>query len=61
VVPVAGDDEDAMRTVIELIDQIGFTGVDAGTLADERRLQAGRRCRTARSASGAGRPAWGRP
>ena len=32
-----------MRTVIELIDQIGFTGVDAGTLAESRRLQPGRR------------------
>jgi predicted dinucleotide-binding enzyme len=28
--------------VIELIDQVGFTGVDAGTLADSRRLQPGR-------------------
>jgi 8-hydroxy-5-deazaflavin:NADPH oxidoreductase len=42
-VPVAGDDEDAKRTVIDLVDQIGFTGVDAGTLADGRRLQPGRR------------------
>jgi predicted dinucleotide-binding enzyme len=41
-VPVAGDDEDAKRTVIDLIDQIGFTGVDAGSLADSRRLQPGR-------------------
>jgi 8-hydroxy-5-deazaflavin:NADPH oxidoreductase len=63
-IPVAGDDEDARRTVIELIDQIGFTGVDAGTLAGRTApaaqppLQHGR---TARSASGAGRPAWGRP
>jgi 8-hydroxy-5-deazaflavin:NADPH oxidoreductase len=46
-IPVAGDDEDAKRTVIELIDQIGFTGVDAGTLADGRRLQPSRRCSTA--------------
>jgi 8-hydroxy-5-deazaflavin:NADPH oxidoreductase len=42
-VPVAGDDADAKRTVIDLIDQIGFTGVDAGTLAESRRLQPGRR------------------
>jgi hypothetical protein len=42
-VPVAGDDPDAKRTLIELIDQIGFTGVDAGTLADSRRLQPSRR------------------
>jgi predicted dinucleotide-binding enzyme len=25
--------------VLELIDQVGFTGVDAGTLADSRRLR----------------------
>lgn len=42
-VTVAGDDADAKRTVIDLIDQIGFTGVDAGTLAESRRLQPGRR------------------
>jgi predicted dinucleotide-binding enzyme len=42
-IPVAGDDADAKRTVIELIDQIGFTAVDAGTLAESRRLQPGRR------------------
>lgn len=42
-IPVAGDDPDAKRTVIDLIDQIGFTGVDAGTLAESRRLQPGRR------------------
>jgi predicted dinucleotide-binding enzyme len=42
-VPVAGDDADAKRTVIGLIDQIGFAGVDAGTLADGRRLQPRRR------------------
>jgi predicted dinucleotide-binding enzyme len=41
-VPVAGDDATAKRTVINLIDQIGFTGVDAGTLAESRRLQPGR-------------------
>jgi predicted dinucleotide-binding enzyme len=34
---------DAKRTVIDLIDQIGFTWVDAGTLAEGRRLQPGRR------------------
>lgn len=42
-VPVAGDDEDAKRTVIDLVDQIGFTGVDAGSLAESRPLQPGRR------------------
>jgi hypothetical protein len=39
-VPIAGDD-DAKRAVIDLIDQIGFTGVDAGSLAKSRRLQPG--------------------
>jgi hypothetical protein len=29
---VAGDDEDAKRTVSELIDQIGFAAVDTGSL-----------------------------
>lgn len=42
-IPVAGDDANAKRTVADLIDQIGFTGVDAGTLAESRRLQPGRR------------------
>jgi 8-hydroxy-5-deazaflavin:NADPH oxidoreductase len=42
-VPVAGNDANAKRMVIDLIDQIGFTGVDAGTLAESRRLQPGRR------------------
>lgn len=42
-IPIAGDDPDAKRTVIDLIDQIGFTGVDAGTLPESRRLQPGRR------------------
>jgi predicted dinucleotide-binding enzyme len=40
-IPVAGDDADAKQTVLDLIDQIGFTGVDAGTLADSRRQQPG--------------------
>jgi predicted dinucleotide-binding enzyme len=42
-IPVAGDDANAKRTVIKLIDQIGFTAVDAGTLAEGRRLQPGHR------------------
>ena len=33
-IPISGDDEHAKRTVAELIDQIGFDAVDAGTLAD---------------------------
>jgi 8-hydroxy-5-deazaflavin:NADPH oxidoreductase len=40
-IPVAGDDADAKRTVIDLIDQIGFTAVDTGTLAESRRQQPG--------------------
>ena len=32
-IPISGDDEEAKRSVAELIDQIGFDGVDAGTLA----------------------------
>jgi predicted dinucleotide-binding enzyme len=32
-IPISGDDESAKRTVAELIDQIGFDAVDAGTLA----------------------------
>jgi hypothetical protein len=42
-IPVAGDDASAKRTVTDLIDQIGFTGVDAGTLAQSRHLQPSRR------------------
>jgi predicted dinucleotide-binding enzyme len=40
-VPVAGDDPEATRAVAELIDQIGFAAVDAGTLAESRRQQPG--------------------
>jgi predicted dinucleotide-binding enzyme len=40
-IPVAGDDATAKQTVLDLIDQIGFTGVDAGTLAESRRQQPG--------------------
>jgi 8-hydroxy-5-deazaflavin:NADPH oxidoreductase len=29
-IPISGDDEEAKRTVAELIDQIGFDPVDAG-------------------------------
>lgn len=38
-VPVAGGDEEAKRTVIALLDQMGFDGVDAGTLEDGGRRQ----------------------
>lgn len=40
-IPVSGDDASVKRTVIDLIDQIGFTGVDAGSLAESRRHQPG--------------------
>ena len=41
-IPISGDDEDAKRTVSELIDQIGFDPIDAGTLAEGgRRHQSG--------------------
>jgi 8-hydroxy-5-deazaflavin:NADPH oxidoreductase len=40
-IPVAGDDPNAKATVMGLIHQLGFTGVDAGTLADSRRQQPG--------------------
>jgi predicted dinucleotide-binding enzyme len=33
-IPLSGDDEQAKRTVAELIDQIGFDPVDSGTLAE---------------------------
>ena len=33
-IPISGDDAQAKRTVAELIDQIGFDAVDAGTLAE---------------------------
>jgi hypothetical protein len=32
-IPISGNDEPAKRTVAELIDEIGFDAVDAGTLA----------------------------
>ena len=40
-IPVAGDDANAKQAVIDLIEQIGFTGIDAGTLAGTRRQQPG--------------------
>jgi 8-hydroxy-5-deazaflavin:NADPH oxidoreductase len=39
--PVAGDDPHAKAIVIELVDQIGFDPVDAGSLADSWRQQPG--------------------
>lgn len=40
-IPIAGDDPGAKQTVSDLVDQIGFTAVDAGRLADSRRQQPG--------------------
>lgn len=39
--PVAGDDEAAKAKVMELVDEIGFTPVDAGTLKESWRQQPG--------------------
>jgi predicted dinucleotide-binding enzyme len=47
-IPISGDDESAKRIVAELIDQIGFAPVDAGTLAGGgRKHQRGRPVYTA--------------
>jgi 8-hydroxy-5-deazaflavin:NADPH oxidoreductase len=40
-IPVAADDADAARAVAALVDQIGFTPIDAGSLADSHRQQPG--------------------
>lgn len=39
--PVAGDDPDAKATVLKLIDELGFDGVDAGGLDDSWKQQPG--------------------
>ncbi len=39
--PVAGDDASAKAVVLRLIDELGFDGIDAGTLADSWRQQPG--------------------
>jgi predicted dinucleotide-binding enzyme len=41
VIPVAGDDPAAKSTVLELADQLGFDGLDAGPLAESWRQQPG--------------------
>lgn len=38
-IPVAGDDQEAKRTVTTLIEEIGFAPVDTGSLADGGRRQ----------------------
>ena len=40
-IPVAGDDPEAKQIVIRLIDELGFDGIDTGTLADSWRQQPG--------------------
>lgn len=40
-VPVAGDDEEAKAVVIELLDELGFDGIDAGGLDESWRQQPG--------------------
>ena len=39
--PVAGDDVNAKRVVLKLIDQLGFDGVDTGSLTESWRQQPG--------------------
>ena len=38
---MAGDDKHAKETLIQLVDQLGFDGVDAGNLDELRRQQPG--------------------
>jgi predicted dinucleotide-binding enzyme len=40
-IPIAGDDADAKALLTDLIDQIGFSAVDSGTLADSWRQEPG--------------------
>ena len=39
--PVAGDDSEAKATVIKLLDELGFDGVDAGTIEESWKQQPG--------------------
>jgi 8-hydroxy-5-deazaflavin:NADPH oxidoreductase len=41
VIPVAGDDPAAKSVVLELANQLGFDGLDAGPLAESWRQQPG--------------------
>jgi predicted dinucleotide-binding enzyme len=40
-IPIAGDDDDAKRLVTQLVDDIGFDAVDAGTLEQSSRQEPG--------------------
>jgi predicted dinucleotide-binding enzyme len=40
-VPIAGDDAEAKRTVVGLLDEFGYDAVDAGPLAEGRRFEPG--------------------
>ncbi len=48
VLPIAGDDAEAKRVVVELLDSLGYDAYDAGTLAESWRFDVGT-------------PAYGRP
>jgi predicted dinucleotide-binding enzyme len=39
--PVAGDDSEAKATVIDLLDELGFDGVDAGTIDESWKQKPG--------------------
>jgi 8-hydroxy-5-deazaflavin:NADPH oxidoreductase len=56
-VPVAGDDPAAKAVVLELADQLGFDGLDAGPLAESWRQQPGTPIYTADLPLGAARQA----
>ncbi len=55
--PIAGDDADAKRKVMELVDELGFDAVDAGGLDESWRQQPGTPCYTADLDEGALRQA----
>jgi predicted dinucleotide-binding enzyme len=40
-IPIAGDDAEAKRTVVGLLDEFGYDAVDAGPLAEGRRFEPG--------------------
>ena len=57
VIPVAGDDPAAKSVVLELASQLGFDGLDAGSLAESWRQQPGTPIYTADLPLGAARQA----